>query len=1098
MQHIRLLRSSYISLLALAAALTTFQTSAASQDGGLDWKNSSVLATGKWIRIETEAQGIAKIPYSKLLEMGFESPEKVGVFGRGGAMMPLSLTDAEGNHLVADDIPQVACMHHDGALYFYALGTDAYHFKSDSNSPYFAHQSKNIYSRNAVYFLSDAYEPLPVRPRREFQVTASKEAECFGLAFHELDLEHNTFNNGQLFWGESLKDPSQPYREKTSLPGLKPGGTATMECGAYVEGADKNAILGTLTFGLSGENGGYSSRVGYNNTSNFQQVPGTRANITVSSDTPEVFVGYDGYDDNHLCANLDYWSITYPLDPSKAISNENQQISFAAVHPLIGKPSIAMPATPAMAWDVTDPYSPVLLRGMGSGGSCLLSESDSGCSMIAIFNPDGLDNAVSTWSEIPNQDIHALAAEGADFAIITLPMFLEQATRLARLHEEHYGQKCIVATTRQLYNEYSGGTPDIMAYRRFARMLYDSPKPVENILLFGSIRADARAIKDTGESSEYIMAFQTPSITKRDGAMNDNDFIGIMSGRIGESQRLETLPMEVGVGVLPLVSVDEARMYVDKAERYMAGDGLSSVMASHLMVGCDGDSHQHEEQCLKLQAEFEGYHQGHIFTTLFNDHIGNEATNRGITAALNSGVGLASYIGHGGNFMLTKEAGVFHFSDIRRLRNAHTPFMYFSACNITTSDMARRGISEEMVLGTRHGLIGSITSSRTAWSGPNFELMKAFYSSLYQSRSLDPDPLPITIGKAYAEAKTSMTSSNELSFMLLCDPALKIPVVLREMSDPRISARAGEKITLSGYVVNSNGDVDHDFNGTISARVLAPAVIEPVAGVVSGTPGVSDVTYRSETLSLGGGTVTDGLYTASILLPTHVAADGDQDYSIHLTAYDPQRHMSAASRHDCEINVGDSPDIKDDFIAPWVTSVEYDHMTGCLEVETADDTALDLSLSFPSDGFALRIDGDDVAASQCGNITVLSDVSECRRTIPVGNLSKGRHAAFIRVRDAAGNVHEEERSFETGDVTPSILSADCRNTEGRVMFGIEGDSCSGDVIIYDMSGKRLLSVKATAGNAETGTELLAAGRYRAVFVSGDGKTRSNAVTLTII
>lgn len=1094
----------YIStpLLAFTSLLTLFAPFSVTQADTLTWKQKSMLASGKWIKIEIPEQGITRIPYSQLREMGFTSPEKVGVYGRGGAMLPLSFTDLAGNQIFSDDISQTRCMHLDGALYFYAQGTDSYRFvREDSHDipGYFSHQGKNIYSDNAFYFLSDAFEPLHVRTQSSTEKSPATDIQFIGHVHHELDLEQNIFNNGQIFWGESLSNPSEPYRENIAFPGLDKGREAVMDCGAYIEGRDKNATLGTLGFGISGGIGKHSAQVAYNSASNFQHVPGTRANVSIPSNIAEVFVEYEGFDDSHLCANLDYWSISYPLDPSRPMSANHPQVSFAAILAGSSQGAFHNADESLTAWDITDPSAPESLQRLQSGGGFLIPGAPETDRMIVLFRPADISSEICSWSEVPNQDIHTLASEGADFAIITLPDFKEQAIRLAELHETHYGQKCIVATTQELYNEFSGGTPDIMAYRGFVRMLHDSPNPVKNILLFGASRADARAIRSNGkqETAEYIIAFQTPNTTKRDGAMNDNDFIGAMCDIVADGLRFETLQVEVGVGALPCLSYAEAKTYVDKAERYMTGNGFADDMAHHLVIGCDGDSHQHEKQALKLQEEFRAFNDGHMFTTLFNDHIGNEMTHNRILSSINSGVGVVSYIGHGGPLTLTQKKGVFEYSDISHMRNLRTPFMYFSACNITNSDMGHRGLSEEMVLGTRYGLIGTVTSSRTAWSGPNYDLMMAFYSNLYRKDSSDQAPMPATVGEAYARAKSGLSSSNELSFQLLCDPALVIPVPLRSMSDPEVNGKAGQKVEFTGIVTDSEGERDRDFNGSLSVRILAPAVTENVAGTITGEPG-PEVTYLSEVIAIGAGTVEDGKYTGQIMLPAHMANLDTDEFTIQLTSYDPSRHVTAASSHKLSMTGQDTSLLSSDCTPPWISDFRYDDASGELSVETTDDMAIDLSNSFLTNGFILFVDGIDIPASQCDNITVGADIASCRRQIPLGHLSEGSHSAYITIKDAAGNRHEEEFRFVVGESFSTYLTADCRNAEGKVVFSLSGKPNRGDISIYDMEGVHIMDIDASNAIVELNAERLPAGRYRAVFSSDDGTIRTNTVTLTLI
>ena len=74
---------------------------------------------------------------------------------------------------------------------------------------------------------------------------------------------------------------------------------------------------------------------------------------------------------------------------------------------------------------------------------------------------------------ITNQDHHA--DDFADMIIIipTTQKLLSQALRLKQLHEERDGLRVRIVPADELYNEFSSGTPDANAYRRYLKMLYD-------------------------------------------------------------------------------------------------------------------------------------------------------------------------------------------------------------------------------------------------------------------------------------------------------------------------------------------------------------------------------------------------------------------------------------------------------------------------------------------------------------------------------------------------------------------------------------------------------------------------------------------------
>ena len=85
----------------------------------------------------------------------------------------------------------------------------------------------------------------------------------------------------------------------------------------------------------------------------------------------------------------------------------------------------------------------------------------------------------------------------ADFIIVSHPDFLSQAQRLANFHIDNDNISVVVATTDQIYNEFSSGSQDPVAIRDFVKMFYDKnisdfPK---NLLLFGDASYDYKNIQ---------------------------------------------------------------------------------------------------------------------------------------------------------------------------------------------------------------------------------------------------------------------------------------------------------------------------------------------------------------------------------------------------------------------------------------------------------------------------------------------------------------------------------------------------------------------------------------------------------------------------
>ena len=74
-------------------------------------------------------------------------------------------------------------------------------------------------------------------------------------------------------------------------------------------------------------------------------------------------------------------------------------------------------------------------------------------------------------AKIENQNLHG--HQPADLIIVTAPAFLDAAERLALFHKEQDGMTVNIATTDQIYNEFSSGKQDLIAIRSYLRWLYD-------------------------------------------------------------------------------------------------------------------------------------------------------------------------------------------------------------------------------------------------------------------------------------------------------------------------------------------------------------------------------------------------------------------------------------------------------------------------------------------------------------------------------------------------------------------------------------------------------------------------------------------------
>ena len=123
-------------------------------------------------------------------------------------------------------------------------------------------------------------------------------------------------------------------------------------------------------------------------------------------------------------------------------------------------------------WDVTTSHTPIEVEyATANNDVARFAPSSSGHHEYVAFNEDGQFPTPSFSGMISNQNLHA--NEIPDMIIISPQEFLEQAERIADMHRQLDTMRVLVVDHSLIFNEFSSGTPDVMAYRKLAKMFFD-------------------------------------------------------------------------------------------------------------------------------------------------------------------------------------------------------------------------------------------------------------------------------------------------------------------------------------------------------------------------------------------------------------------------------------------------------------------------------------------------------------------------------------------------------------------------------------------------------------------------------------------------
>lgn len=1086
------------------------------------YTTKSKFAEGNWVKISVSKTGVYEISYDALRAMGFADPEKVGVYGRGGKMLDINFMSYSEVPLVSDDIAPVAVYHLNDKLYFYGIGTDDIYFRINSSyhtSGYFYRRSRNIYSNYGYYFLSDKEAPKKMAEVKPTNVEALRRLDK-GIAYynHEEDLTQNNTYTGQLFLGERLSD--MPHYWKASLPGAIPASGGALEFYFYCD----RDIEGKLKYGVRGTDNivEYDTRTFA--TTNFRPQEPYLIQTMVPSDKIEVEGSYTT-SANPTISHVDYWTLTYQrslptLRDPDGLPLAQEYIALPGVFRGLSVALDFQEAPSMVVFDITDRTSPKHLIMAHNGLKSSVKVTNSGSMPeIVCFDPlrpqlqiHGFEDA---YKNMDNQDLHGQIADGADLLIITVPELYDASQRLAEVHRSLEGLKVVVATTEQVYNEFSQGIPDAMAYRSFVKMAYETDHPVKNLLLVGPLCADFRGLRNPLNPLESIIAFQSDPMNQLRGAQNANDFYGMMDDILPKSA-IEKNYRHVGVGILPCRFPAELDNVTEKVRKHISRTDHAYFLNRQISAGGVGDDHTHDKQAKNYTAHVNAHDfKADIMSTLIVDAYGYSEAHKRLRNLIESGVANFTYFGHGSPYLLNHKGDFLKINQVQDFCNSYTPFMSFAGCKISNCDRGIRGLGEAFVVSTPYGALGSFLATRQTWSGQNYELFRDIGTVTYlESTAYEAPRLesPITIGELIARAKSASTYNNNLAYQLICDPAVVIPTVMREIkcSAAELPGVVGEYNQVEGTVCRADGEIDATYCGEVVIRLMEPfkqLVSQDICSKEAGQEASElKVVYADTQVAMTTAEVVNGKFSARLFVPEEARQYADVLGRLHIAAYDPATRIGAGTmlpmRYIAESSTSSA---LQDVTPPVIERFEFNVADNSIVIAVSDNLALSFSETPMSENFLLRIDGKELTGASRHEAVVSDHGAAFSKVVPIHALPEGSHSAMLTVADAAGNTSSAEIVFSySANSARYRLRMEEDAVAGNATFRVDGNSpAKADLVIIDNAGNIVFRAPIADGIYHwdsTGLDgaPVAPGLYKAYIIEqGDFADKSHSATIDV-
>jgi hypothetical protein len=995
----------------------------------VDYASKSVLASGSWYKLSVTETGIHRITYIDLQEMGINpssiNPRNIRLYGNGGGMLPESPADFRHDDLTENSI--LVSGEADGKFdqqdYILFYGESPHKWKYYEFGQAFNHQ-QNIYSDSTYYFLTTELGP---GKRVSSLHSTSEPANAYVTKFtdyvwHERDLV-NLGNVGRVWFGE-IFDTQMTYDFNYSFPNLDVMSPVYFR--VYV--AANSSMSSSFKF-LNGENEILSA--GISGITADQYAPLARAYtgnnwFTASADNINIRITFQ----ENLSSAVG-WLNYFELNVIRNLVFSGAQMSFRNPS-IVGLGTIAEytlgnAGQNVLVWNVTDPSNARKVEASQSGGTLVFRLPNDTLSEYIAF--DGTNYLpITPGGKIANQNLHGTGL--VEMVIITNSLFREQADRLAAFHESKDNMTVLVADIKQVYNEFASGAQDPTAIRDFLKMLYDrAPAGLfpEYLLLFGDASFDYKNIK--GNNSDVVPTWEDDESLKVINSIASDDYFGFLDGP-GDNL------LDIGIGRLPVQTVEQASLAVDKIIHYATN--TPEVMKDWRNYVCfiadDEDGNIHIDQADKM-ADFVNdnygvYNVDKIYVDAFpqvSTPGGQRApeVNKAINNRMNKGLLILNYSGHGGEVGLGHERFV-EISDINSWANMdRMPVIITATCEFTRyDDPDRVSAGEYAYLNPNGGAIALFTTSRATQAGNNFSLNQDIFKIIFEKNG----EKYYNFGDLIRFAKNQGgVVDNDKKFELIGDPALYLAYPLNEVITTRINGeeisslpdtlQALSKITVEGEVLIAADD-GVPFSGTVY-----PIVFDKPSRIITLQ---TDPTSRADTFSLqnnilykGKSKVTDGKFSFTFIVPKDIA----YQFGFGKISYYASNETEDAHGYYQNIIIGGfNPSVEPDEIGPALRLFMNDEFfrSGGMTDENPD------LLAFVSDSSGINTVssgiGHDIVAILDGNLGkpfILNDFyqadlnSYTSGTIyyQFQDLAEGLHTLSLKVWDVQNNSSQDYLDF---------------------------------------------------------------------------------------
>ena len=844
--------------------------------------SNSVLAQGEWFKIGVTEDGVYKLSYTFLENLGLDMstvlPQNIRLYGNGGGMLPEFNGDFRHDDLQENAIRIVDG--NDGSFdrndYVLFYGQSPHRWKHRNGENVFYHETHR-YSDTTYYFITADLGP----GKRIQDVPSSTATKTHTVTSFNTYTVHNPDNinlikSGRDWFGEIFD--AETSREYTfEFPNISLTDPAQLN----VRVAAKSKIASHFTVAAEGSSMSITvPEVSFNYPSPGGNAGTNSTTFTPKSSLVKVKVTYD-----KPLSSSRGWMDYIEINARKKLIVSSLQLNFRdllSVGPsAVSEFIISGTNANTMVWNVTDPLNVQnQLKASSAANPFTFVTPTPELKKFIAFN--GYLENVRAVGRVENQNLHSLDQQ--DMLVITHPLFLTHAEQLADIHRED-GLRVAVATTPQIFNEFSSGAQDLIGIRDFIKMFYNRATSEEDmpryVLMFGDASYDLKH-RITGNTN-FVPSYQSKESFRLPISYVSDDYFGLLDPNEGTWDST-TEDVDIGFGRFPVQTTEEAEGILKKIRHYTSLATMEDWRNVICFVADDQDISLHMGQANSLAKLIDTTQRVYNLDKIFIDAYQQVSTAGGqrypdaenaINKRVEQGALILNYTGHGGESGWAHEE-ILSVSDILGWQNIDKlPLFVTATCEFSRFDDPNRiSGGEYVLLNDEGGGIALFTTVRTVYAGENFALNTKFYENVFEKINNRYQRM----GDIFRHIKNEHSTINTRNFTLLGDPALRLNYPELDVKTSAINGNsltvtdtvsALEKMTISGYVADNAGNKLTNYNG-----ILYPTIFDKATQITTlNNDGEGSYTFslQKNKLFKGKVSVKNGEFSFSFIVPKDIS-----------------------------------------------------------------------------------------------------------------------------------------------------------------------------------------------------------------------------------